>query len=85
MQLTSPSLFARLDFSLGRIIQYSISSFSSPEDLTQIETFFAKYDNDKYKSGLEQGLDEVRANIGWVKRSTEDVRQWLSANGYLKA
>ena len=85
MQLTSPSPFAGPDFSLGRIIQYSISSFSSPEDLSQIESFFAKYDNDKYKSGLEQGLDEVRANIGWVKRSTEDVRQWLSANGYLKA
>lgn len=73
------------NFSLGRIIEYSINSFSSKEDLTAIEKFFADKDNSKYASALKQALDAVRANTSWVSRDAEDVKQWLSKAGYLKA
>ncbi|CAO1632621.1 unnamed protein product [Parajaminaea phylloscopi] len=73
------------NFSLGRIIEYSINSFTSKEDLSAIEAFFADKDNSKYASSLKQALDAVRANTSWVSRDAEDVKQWLAKAGYLKA
>lgn len=73
------------NFSLGRIIEYSIDSFSSHEDLEKIEAFFADKNNSKYASSLKQALDAVRANALWVARDADDVKQWLKKAGYLKA
>lgn len=71
------------NFSLGRIMEYSISSFSSDEDLKAIEAFFSDKNNGTYISSLKQALDAVRANAAWVKRDAEDVKQWLKQAGYL--
>ena len=36
----------------------------------------------KFEKFLEQSLDIVQTKVGWVERDREDVRVWLSVNGY---
>ena len=71
------------NFSLSRLIEYSFSSFSSQKDAEDVKSFFATKDTAKFSMGLSQGLDAVQANARWLERDSEDVRQWLSQNGYL--
>ena len=36
-----------------------------------------------YDRALEQSLDAIKAKAGWLHRDGDDVKRWLSDNGYL--
>ncbi|PWN37044.1 putative AAP1-alanine/arginine aminopeptidase [Meira miltonrushii] len=67
-----------------RMVEYATRSFTTQEDYDSIRKFFSTKNTKQFSTGLEQGLDAVRANAYWLKKDAEDVRSWLQANGYLK-
>lgn len=71
-------------FALTRLIEYTIRSFTTQEDLQNVQKFYANRDTSKFNSGLEQGLDSIRANAYWLEKDREDVSSFLKKNGYLK-
>ena len=72
------------NFTLSRLIEYSIKQFASKKDYDDIQRFFAEKDNKKYRTGLDQGLDAVRARDYWVQHDAQDVSAWLKKEGYLQ-
>ncbi|UZJ55946.1 hypothetical protein CBS101457_005266 [Exobasidium rhododendri] len=72
------------NFTLSRLIEYSVKQFASKKDYQDIQTFFSAKDTRKFKTGLDQGLDAVRARDYWVQDDKEDVKAWLQKEGYLK-
>lgn len=72
------------NFTLSRLIEYSFNKFTSQSDYDEIKQFFNLKDNRKYQSGLDQGLDAVRANVFWLQQDSQDVQSWLKQQNYLK-
>ncbi|KAF8887037.1 leucyl aminopeptidase [Gymnopilus junonius] len=60
------------------LIPVTISFYSSQADLEALETFFKEKDTSAYNQSLTQELDGIRARIGLIKRSTEDLREWFA-------
>ena len=69
---------------LGTIVQMVTASFTSHDAISDIQTFFGSRSTKGFDQGLAQSLDSVRAKCSWLERDSEDVKQWLVDNGYLK-
>ena len=69
------------NFTLGRLVGYSISGFNTKKDLDEITTFFEGRDTKEYKQAYLQALDAVRAKTAWIERDGQDVASWLQKNG----
>lgn len=67
---------------LGSMVQIMTSSFTKPEQLAQVEKFFADKNTSGYDQALAQSLDGVRSKISWLGRDKSDVAGWLKENGY---
>lgn len=67
---------------LGTLVTVFTSSFTKPEQLAQVEKFFADKNTKGYDQSLAQSLDAIRAKIAWLARDGEDVAGWVKANGY---
>ncbi|ROV91309.1 hypothetical protein VSDG_07783 [Cytospora chrysosperma] len=67
---------------LGSMVQIMTSSFTKPEQLAQVEKFFADKNTSGYDQALAQSLDGVRSKISWLSRDKSDVAGWLKENGY---
>lgn len=74
-------LFASLGI-FGVIAGIMIQGLSSRKHLQEIEVFFNGKDTSKYDKQLALVLDSLKANIAWVERDGDDVREWLKDNGY---
>lgn len=70
-------------FMLTRLVEYSIRLLASQKDYDDVRSFFQGKDTKKYVNGLEQGLDNVRANVFWVNKDRENVKKWLVESQYL--
>ena len=68
---------------LGTLVTIFTSSFTKPEQLEQVEAFFADKNTKGYNQSLAQSLDAIRAKIAWLERDGEDVASWVKANGYI--
>ncbi|KIP07998.1 hypothetical protein PHLGIDRAFT_105051 [Phlebiopsis gigantea 11061_1 CR5-6] len=65
------------NFSMQNIVKYAFGGLATEKDYTETKAFFEGKDASKYKMALEQTLDGILARAAWVKRSTEDLRQYL--------
>ncbi|KAF3082306.1 Aminopeptidase 2 mitochondrial [Orbilia oligospora] len=68
---------------LGSIVQIVTSSFTSEEQIADVEAFFNTRNTKGFDKGLAQALDSVKAKASWLKRDREDVKEWLKSEGYL--
>lgn len=78
-------LAAKLEgnFSLMGIVKAAISSLTSERDQADIQAFFAHRTTSTYHMSLAQGLESVVAQTRWLQRGTQQVEEWLQAQGYL--
>ncbi|OJJ44518.1 hypothetical protein ASPZODRAFT_70994 [Penicilliopsis zonata CBS 506.65] len=79
------AIFKRLPPSLGMlgtVIQITVSSFSTPAQLKEVEAFFAEKDTKGFDRAVEQSLDTIRAKISWIERDGGDVENWLKTNSF---
>jgi len=67
--------------SLKYIVAFAFQNLSSENDIEEINKFFKDKDTSKYNMSLQQALDDVRANIAWLKRSTTDILEWAKKTG----
>ncbi|KAK6530013.1 Aminopeptidase 2 mitochondrial, variant 2 [Orbilia ellipsospora] len=68
---------------LGSIVQIVTSSFTTSEQIEDVKAFFDKRSTKGFDKGLAQALDAVSAKSKWLERDREDVKKWLSSEGYL--
>jgi aminopeptidase 2 len=66
------------------IIKLSIELLASEEDIKDVEKFFANKNCKDFEKPLQQSIENVRANAAWLRRDSQDVEDWLRANGYIK-
>lgn len=69
------------NFTLGRLVSYSISGFSTEKDLKDVTTYFDGKDIKEYKQAYLQALDAIRARTAWIDRDGKDIASWLEKNG----
>jgi len=67
---------------LGTMVSICTSNFTKPEQLAQVETFFANKNTNGFDQTLAQSLDAIRSKISWLERDRADVAGWLKENGY---
>lgn len=65
-------------------IQICATGFTSEQKAREVEAFFANKDTKDFDMKLAQTLEAVRAKAGWLKRDREDVKMWLTEQGYMK-
>lgn len=67
---------------MGTIVGIMLRGLSSQKNLGEIEVLFKRKDTSTFEKQLALVLDSLKANVAWVERDGEDVRQWLRDNGY---
>ncbi|KAK3695352.1 aminopeptidase 2 [Podospora appendiculata] len=67
---------------LGTMVSIFTSSFTTKEQLLEVEKFFKDKNTSGYEMSLAQSLDSVRSKISWLERDRADVAAWLKENGY---
>ncbi|PWY93461.1 lysine aminopeptidase apsA [Aspergillus sclerotioniger CBS 115572] len=67
---------------LGTVVQLSTASFSTEQQLKDVQEFFQSKDTKGFDRAVEQSLDSIRAKVNWVKRDRADVESWLKANSF---
>jgi len=71
-------------FMQPKLLRIALSALSSDEDCNEMEAFFRDRDQATYKRVLSQLTESTRIKAAWVKNGSDDVRNWLKSNGYLK-
>ncbi|RDX48017.1 hypothetical protein OH76DRAFT_1484207 [Lentinus brumalis] len=64
-------------FTLSRWIERSFQLLASEEDYEETAAFFKDRDTSQYDLAFKQSLDNIRARAAWIKRSTDELMQWL--------
>ncbi|KAI8998978.1 leucyl aminopeptidase [Trametes punicea] len=72
------------NFGLIRWIETSFGGLSSDVDYEETAAFFKDKDTSKFDMALKQTLDTIRSRAAWVKRSTNELTQWLEKRGSSK-
>ena len=75
-------LVRRLPPDLLRIMVHSMDNFTTVEQKTEVEKFFAKKNINEFGQSLAQCLDAIQSNISWLERDKDDVVSWLKENKY---
>uniref|UniRef100_A0AAX7VW34 Aminopeptidase n=1 Tax=Astatotilapia calliptera TaxID=8154 RepID=A0AAX7VW34_ASTCA len=66
-------------FCIRNIIIGTTSQFSSPEELTEVQSFFESIKEQASQLRATQiALDNVLKNVRWVQRNLETLRKWLN-------
>lgn len=68
---------------LGSVVSLCTSSFTSEEQVKDIEAFFKERSTKGFDQSLAQSFDAIRAKEGWLKRDRKDVEAWLKEKKYL--
>ncbi|CAG8543698.1 10366_t:CDS:10, partial [Acaulospora colombiana] len=56
----------------GNVVKYSTESFSSEDDIRDIENFFKDKNTKEFERPLKQSLENIRVNAAWLTRDEED-------------
>lgn len=86
MQKSWPELEKKFPSGLGMlssIVSICTSSFTHEEHIKEIEAFFADKNTKGFDKALAQSCDAIRAKASWVKRDSEDIKEWLKEHKYL--
>ncbi|KAI5286663.1 Aminopeptidase 2 mitochondrial [Ascosphaera aggregata] len=67
----------------GSVVEICTASFTTEQQIAEIEEFFKDKDTKGYDKTLAQSIDGVRAKARWVSRDGTDVEKWLKENNYL--
>ncbi|KAH7103952.1 leucyl aminopeptidase [Auriculariales sp. MPI-PUGE-AT-0066] len=67
-------------FTWSILIRLSFMYFTTEEDAVTVEAFFKEKETKKFEMALNQGLEGIRTNSLWLKRSKDDVKEWLQKN-----
>ncbi|KAG9318425.1 peptidase family M1-domain-containing protein [Chiua virens] len=65
------------NFSFKDLISAALGNLSTESDVERINKFFEARDTSRYHFALAQTLDSLQASVGWIKRSTRDISEWL--------
>ncbi|KAI9751636.1 MAG: hypothetical protein M4579_005983 [Chaenotheca gracillima] len=66
------------------VVQICTSSFTTQEQLAELNKFFGSRSTKGFDQGLAQSLDSIKAKISWLDRDSGDVEGWIKKNGYLE-
>ena len=69
---------------LGSMVQICTASFTTKEQLEEVQAFFKDKSTKGFERGLDQSLDTIRSKISWLERDGQDVVAFLQKEGYLK-
>lgn len=69
---------------LGSVVSIATSGFTSEAKIEEIKKFFSTRDTKGFDQGLAQSLDTIKSKSQWVKRDNEDVKTWLTQQGFYK-
>ncbi|KAI9056855.1 leucyl aminopeptidase [Trametes sanguinea] len=72
------------NFGLIRWTEISFGGLSSDKDYEETAAFFKDKDTSKFDMALKQTLDTIRSRAAWVKRSTDELTQWLEKRPNVK-
>ncbi|PCH38958.1 hypothetical protein WOLCODRAFT_141023 [Wolfiporia cocos MD-104 SS10] len=64
-------------FSVRFIVLTAFDSLTTEKDYEETDEFFKNKDTSKFRMALSQVLESIKSKAAWIKRSTEDVQQWL--------
>ncbi|KAI1345242.1 peptidase family M1-domain-containing protein [Xylariaceae sp. FL0016] len=83
-----PEIYKRLSGNppiLGSMVSICTSSFTQPEQLEKVESFFKDIDTKTFDQPLAQCKDAIRSKISWLARDRQDVETWVQENKYMKS
>ena len=63
-------------FGLMRLVSMC-GSFTSPESLTDVETFFVEHPAPAAERSIRQAVERIRLNIKWLERNQDEIGAWL--------
>eukprot|EP01130_Rhizamoeba_saxonica_P008191 TRINITY_DN3310_c1_g1_i1.p1 TRINITY_DN3310_c1_g1~~TRINITY_DN3310_c1_g1_i1.p1 ORF type:complete len:870 (+),score=221.39 TRINITY_DN3310_c1_g1_i1:38-2611(+) len=63
---------------LGRIIQYTTSSFTTNQQADEIQEFFEKHKNPSLERTINQSIESIRSNAAYVERSRNSIAAFLN-------
>jgi len=63
--------------SLPHLIEYTFKYLTTESDAEDMEKFFKGKDLSKFNLVYHQTIDTIRSNAALLKRSNDDVTQWL--------
>jgi len=66
---------------LNHLISIAFKDLTREADAKELEEFFKDKDVSKFNLSLNQALDTIRSTDALIKRSTDDVVQWLESWG----
>ncbi len=69
---------------LGTVVSICTSSFTSSEQMKDIEKFFNSRKTKGFDQSLAQSMDAIGAKASWLDRDRADVEGWLKEHGYLE-
>ncbi|ODV94865.1 hypothetical protein PACTADRAFT_50719 [Pachysolen tannophilus NRRL Y-2460] len=69
---------------LAMVVSICTRGFTSREQKNRVQEFFKNQDTKGYDQSLAQMLDVIQTKISWVERDSENVKKWLSQNGFMK-
>ncbi|KIP12371.1 hypothetical protein PHLGIDRAFT_32955 [Phlebiopsis gigantea 11061_1 CR5-6] len=64
-------------FGLKYLVAASFNALTTDKDYEETVEFFKGRDTSFYKLTLEQALDNIKTKSAWIKRCTDDLREWL--------
>lgn len=65
---------------LGRIVSTSTQEFSDEKDVAKVEAFFQQKETSTIDRTIQQSIERIRLNHGWLSANRDSVAQWLRTN-----
>ena len=66
---------------LSRIVTSSTDSLTTEQDAETVEKFFADKDTSSIDRAINQSVEKIRANSGWLERNRQGVSDFLCEAG----
>ena len=66
----------------GTVLGIMLRGLVSKAHLLEIRNFFDGKDTSKYERDLKRMLDSMEADIAWVERDRDDIKNWLRDGGF---
>jgi aminopeptidase N len=73
-------MFASGQFLLARILKSTTSCFASNAKADEVEAFFKAHEAPGAERAIQQALEVIRSNAGWLSKDGDNVAKWLEAH-----
>jgi len=73
-------MFASGQFLLARIVKSATSCFASQARAAEVEAFFKDHEAPGAERAIQQALEVIRSNAGWLERDAASVDEWLKGH-----